>query len=99
MRNILETYDGRTIHVKNPQGHVTEDLWNAIKTALESFQSVKIMVDGEEDMSFLPAVLEASVGDAILYGFFDKGFVLTIVNNDLKKKCKELLSKMEKLGS
>lgn len=98
-RNLLETYEGRTIYVKNPPGHVTEELWNAIKIGLESIQLVKIMVDGEEDMAFLPAVLESSIGDAILYGFFDKGFVLTIVNNDLKKKFKELLSKMEKSGS
>jgi len=99
MRSVLETYDGKTIYVKNPPGCVTEELWNAVKQGLSLHIPVKIMVDGEEDMAFLPAILEAEENDVILYGFFDKGFVLTNVSNDLKKKFKKLLSQMEELGS
>jgi uncharacterized protein (UPF0218 family) len=97
MRFVLETSDAKTFKVKNPPGCVTDELWNSIKQSLSLTTNAKIIVDGEEDMAFLPAVLECSVGDVILYGFFDKGFVLTNVDNNLKEKCKNLLSKMERV--
>jgi uncharacterized protein (UPF0218 family) len=99
MRNVLETYGGKTFYAKNPPSHITEELMEAVKKAFGNVTSSKIMVDGEEDLAFLPVVLEAEEGDIVLYGFFDKGFVLTRVDNNLKKKCKELLSKFEVLGS
>ena len=70
-----------------------------MKNILKGRENGKISIDGEEDMAFLPAVLEAEIGSYVLYGFFDKGFVLTEVNNDLKKKMKELLKKFERVGS
>ncbi|MBU5690295.1 MAG: DUF359 domain-containing protein [Candidatus Aenigmatarchaeota archaeon] len=99
MRSVLETFSGKTIKARNPASHITAELWNAVKKGFEDVQPVKIMVDGEEDLAFLPVVLEAEVNDVVLYGFFDKGFVLTIVDNNLKKRCKELLSKFQVLGS
>jgi len=99
MRSVLETYEGKTFYAKNPPSHITEELFDVVKKAFASVNSAKIMVDGEEDLAFVPAVLEAEEGDIILYGFFDKGFVLAKVNNNLKKKCKELLSKFEIVGS
>ncbi len=98
-RNVLETFNGRTIYVKNPPSHITAELFEAVKNAFNSVTPTKIMIDGEEDLAFLPVLLEAEEGDAILYGFFDKGFVVTIVDNNLKKKFKELLNKFEVLGS
>ncbi len=95
-RVILETGEARTYRVENPAGSVTDELWNAIKEAMKTKGNTRIIINGEEDMAFLPAVLECEVGDLVLYGFFDKGFVLTKVNNDLKKKMKEFLSKFEK---
>ncbi len=95
----LESYKAKTSNVKNSPGTVTKELWKAVKNILESRENGKISVDGEEDMAFLPAALEAEIGSYVLYGFFDKGFVLTEVNNDLKKKMKELLKKFERAGS
>ncbi|MEM4367647.1 MAG: DUF359 domain-containing protein [Candidatus Aenigmatarchaeota archaeon] len=99
IRNVLETYEGKTFYVNNPPSHITQDLIDAVKKAFLNVKPTKIMVEGEEDLAFLPVVLEAEIGDIVLYGFFDKGFVLTKVDNNLKKKCKELLSKFEVLGS
>jgi uncharacterized protein (UPF0218 family) len=97
-RNVLETYKGKTFYAKNPPSHITDELIQAVKDAFSCIGSAKIMVDGEEDLAFLPVVLEAEEGDIVLYGFFDKGFVLTKVDSNLKKKCKELLSKFEVVG-
>lgn len=99
IRNVLETFSGKTFKVKNPASHITKELWDAIKNGFQTIQNIKIMVDGEEDLAFVPVVLESEVNDIVLYGFFDKGFVITIVDNNLKKRCKELLSKFEIMGS
>lgn len=98
MRYVLETFNAKTFKAKNPPGHVTDELWNAVEQSFRSTTNTKIIVDGEEDLAFLPSVLESSVGDVVLYGFFDKGFVLTNVDNNLKEKCKKLLSKMDRIG-
>jgi len=97
-RNVLETYKGKTFYARNPPSHITVELMEAVKKAFSCVGNAKIMVDGEEDLAFLPVVLEAEEGDIVLYGFFDKGFVLTKVDSNLKKKCKELLSKFEVVG-
>ncbi len=95
VRAALETFEGKTFHVRNPPSGVTEELQSAIRKALDIQGNVKIFVDGEEDMAFLPAVLECNIGDAVLYGFFDKGFVLTNVDIDLKRKMKEFFNRFE----
>ncbi|MFH8080821.1 MAG: DUF359 domain-containing protein [Candidatus Aenigmatarchaeota archaeon] len=97
-RIVLETYEGKTFYVKNPPSHITSELIDAVKQAFKTPKPTKIMVDGEEDLAFLPVVLEAEEGDVILYGFFDKGFVVTKVDNNLKKKFNELLLKFEVVG-
>ncbi len=95
MMNTFDKFSAKEYRVSNPSGGVTQELWDAIKEALVATGKSKIIVNGEEDMAFLPAILECNEGDIVMYGFFDKGFVLTEVNNDLKKKMKFLLSKFE----
>ncbi len=95
----LESFKSKTYKIRNPPGTVTKELWASIRNSLDDKDTGKIIIDGEEDMAFLPAVLEAEIGSYILYGFFDKGFVLTDVNNDIKKKMKDLFNKFERVDS
>ena len=48
-----------SIHVKNPLGTITKEAVCAVKTALEKNEHIHIVVDGEEDLLALIAVLYA----------------------------------------
>lgn len=99
IENVLESFDAKKLYVKNPPSHITDELWSAVKQSLDSDEKIKIIVDGEEDLAVLPFVLESSVNTIILYGFMNRSFVMIKVNKDLKQKCKQLLSRMERARS
>ena len=50
-RIIPRAFTGKNVvHVKNPQGTITEEAITTIREALESNERVHIIVDGEEDL-------------------------------------------------
>ncbi len=85
-REDMEKYElsGRVIKVKNPPAHITKELWDAVHEAVNSSEDVTVVVDGEEDLAVLPAVIEADWGDYVIYGQPEEGVVLVSCNDDSK---------------
>ena len=86
----------RTFHVKNPQGTITEEAIAAIQEALQSGQNTKIVVEGEEDLLTLIAIINAPQDSFVLYGQPHEGIVVVRVTQDKKTEISELLKAMEK---
>jgi GTP-dependent dephospho-CoA kinase len=86
----------RTFHVKNPQGTITEEAIAAIQEALQSSQRSKIVVEGEEDLLTLIAIMNAPEDSFVLYGQPHEGIVVVKATQDKKTKISELLKAMEK---
>lgn len=76
------------VRVENPPGHITRELQEAIETATPP---LKIIVEGEEDLATLPAVLSSPLGSIVVYGQPDQGMVVVKVTEGKKKEFKELL--------
>jgi uncharacterized protein (UPF0218 family) len=85
------------VHVKNPQGTITEEAITAIREALESDERVQIIVDGEEDLLALIAILYAPEKSLIVYGQPYEGIVVVKVTSEKKAGVKEILRAMEPL--
>jgi hypothetical protein len=85
----------KVIHVKNPQGTITEEAIAAIRTALESDRHVQIIVDGEEDLLTLIAVLYAPENSLVVYGQPYKGIVAVRVTSERKAAATEILKAMK----
>ncbi len=83
------------VHVENPQGTITEEAITAIKESLESDESVHILVDGEEDLLTLVAVLYAPENSLVVYGQPFKGVVVVKVTSEKKAEAVELLKAMK----
>jgi uncharacterized protein (UPF0218 family) len=83
------------VHVKNPQGTITEEAIKAIKEALESDEHVHIIVDGEEDLLTLVAVLYAPEKSLVVYGQPFEGIVVVKVTSEKKAEAKEILKAMK----
>ncbi|NJF26156.1 GTP-dependent dephospho-CoA kinase [Thermococcus sp. Bubb.Bath] len=84
--------------VKNPPGTVTKALLNALRKGVEIAlrgRRVQVKVNGEEDLAAIPAVLYAPLGSLVLYGQPDEGVVLIKVTPECKRRCAQILSKME----
>ena len=84
----------KTVQVKNPPATLTKDLVDLIKSSLDGEDKVKIIVDGEEDLATLPAILYAPVGSAVVYGQPNEGSVIVNVTPEKKLHIEEFMKKM-----
>ncbi len=84
----------KTIEVKNPAATLTKELIDVIRESLNGDQRVKIVVDGEEDLATLPAILYAPLGSVVVYGQPDEGSVLVDVTPEMKTRIDEFMKQM-----
>jgi len=84
-----------TIYVRNSPGTITEEALVAIQDALKSNRRVKIVVDGEEDLLALIAVLYAEENSFVVYGQPYEGVVVVKVTPKKKAEVAEILKVME----
>jgi GTP-dependent dephospho-CoA kinase len=84
-----------TVHVINPQGTITKEATVAVKEALERKEHVHIVVEGEEDLLVLVAVLYASEGDFVVYGQPHVGVVVIKVSVEKKGQVERWLNAMK----
>jgi len=92
--DAIEAFEER-IDVANPQSTITDDLLEAIAEAIVSETPTVIVVDGEEDLASLPAVLGAPDGASVVYGQPDEGMVLVPVTEQSRRRCRELIEGMQ----
>ncbi len=90
----LEHDSYKRVEVKNPPATLTEELIDLIRNSLAGEERVKIVVEGEEDLATLPAILYAPTGSVVVYGQPDEGSVLVKATPDMKKYIDELTKKM-----
>ncbi len=101
-------------HIQSGPGHISHEATDAVKQWATSFQQHKntvFIVDGEEDLMTLPAIVYAPIGSAVYYGqpdipFFlsgvrqvKEGMVEVEVTKKVKMRAMELLAKFEKVIS
>jgi uncharacterized protein (UPF0218 family) len=83
------------VHVKNPHGAISEEAFIIIQEALKETARVKIVVDGEEDLLTLVAVLGAPVNSFVVYGQPYKGIVVVKATPEKKAEVAALLKAMK----
>ena len=97
-KNIPEKVSAeKTVHVSNPQGTITSEAIFATKEALEKNEHTHIIVDGEEDLLTLIAVLYAPENSFVVYGQPYTGIVVVKVTSEKKAQVEEFLKAMKPL--
>jgi len=111
IKPFLSVYDGRTERremtefailveseekdqVVNPAGMITRQLVECIRGRIEGTGGL-ILVDGEEDLALLPAILLAPVGTDIVYGWPGKCMMLVTTDESIKAEMEQLMFTME----
>ena len=90
IKKIIDSYKVPTKHVRNPPATITGELQEALKNAEPP---VKIVVDGEEDLAVLPALLTAPAGSVVAYGQPGEGVVLIEATDEKKREIEKILRK------
>lgn len=85
----------KTVYAANPQGTITEEAISAIKDALEANAHTHVVVEGEEDLLTLIAVLYAPQNSFIVYGQPYCGIVVVKASAEKKAQVKAFLNEMK----
>ncbi len=64
-----------------------------IKSAIYKKEKSWIVVDGEEDLLALPAILFAPLGSWVLYSHWEQGIIAVEINEKIKNKVKAIIDK------
>jgi len=101
MKRTIESFGDEKIYAKNPPSTITADLIDSIKKGYSASKGKKVLiiVEGEEDLSSLPAILLAPEGVTIIYGLPDRGIVLIDVTEKEKELVRNVLKRCEKHGA
>jgi len=95
--HIIEKLDHesyKTVRVNNPAATLTKELIDLIRDSMHSNEHVKIVVEGEEDLATLPAILYAPLGTVVVYGQPNEGSVLVDVTLERKLHIEEFMKRM-----
>jgi len=85
----------QVMSVKNPRGTITEEAWRTIERATRDSTRKKIIVDGEEDLLTLVAVLTIPEDSLVIYGQPTKGMVVVKATLDMKRKVSKTIQAMK----
>ena len=94
---IIKSYGDEVVKVDNPQGCITDELWDAIVNAFKNADdcvTTRIEVDGEEDLASLVAIFMAPPDVTIIYGLPNKGVLVVKPTPQNKEKVRNVLDQM-----
>lgn len=85
----------KTFKLNNPAGTLTDEAWQVMRDAIEYEGRTKVLVEGEEDLLTLVAVLSAPYGSMVVYGQPKKGIVVLDVTEATRGKIRDIVERME----
>ena len=89
----IEIRAERTYKVRNPAGIITKEAWDTIREALKDREAL-ILVDGEEDLLAIPAVLESPDNALVVYGQPSEGLVVVTASLEKKSEVRKIVNRM-----
>ncbi|AOW81081.1 hypothetical protein HTSR_1917 [Halodesulfurarchaeum formicicum] len=81
--------------VENPAGTITAELVDAIEAGLDTSEPTRVVVEGEEDLAVLPAVLLAPTGATVVYGQPGEGMIAAAVDGPTRARCRDRLDLLD----
>ena len=86
---------GSTRRVVNPPAELSEALLSALAEAIEAPEPIRLVVDGEEDLATLPALVAAPRGASVVYGQPGDGMVHVAVTDATADEARALLDRFD----
>ena len=96
IKSVLDAYNADVYYVENRAGSLSEKAFNTIKMGFDCQNNIKIIVDGEEDLFTLPAIIDSPLRSCVLYGQPDVGVVIVTVDEEKKQEINKILQEAKK---
>lgn len=95
-RTMLMQWGTKELRAPNPAGLVTREAWDAVARAFTEPgpDPVRLVIEGEEDLLGLPAIVLAPDGAVVLYGSPGRGVVVVRVDQAARDKAASILMRM-----
>ncbi len=93
-REIPRIAHASTVSARNPAGRITRAALGAMKRAFAMEKPVLVLIEGEEDLLTIPAVIGAPLGAVVFYGQPLEGVVAVEVDGKSKASAREILEQM-----
>jgi len=93
-REVPRIAHASTVTAKNPAGRITKAALGAMKRAFAGEKPVMVLIEGEEDLLTIPAVIDAPLGAVVFYGQPLEGVVAVEVDARSKARAREILKQM-----
>ena len=95
----IQANASETIYVKNPAGTLTEEAREGVQRALDKGGDlIRVMVDGEEDLLTLAAVVHVPENSLVIYGQPREGVVIVLATKEKKDEVRRILEAMVSVG-
>jgi uncharacterized protein (UPF0218 family) len=91
----IKVHADHTMYAKNPPGSITDESWTIIRQALVLDGQTKVIIEGEEDLLTLVAVLSAPLKAFVIYGQPNVGIVVIKVTEKVRKKMRVIIDSMK----
>jgi uncharacterized protein (UPF0218 family) len=88
----------QTLYLKNPPQMLADEAFSVMQKAIESGKKTRILVDGEEDLMSIVAVIYAPLGAFVIYGQPREGIVVVRVTEQRKVGMRGLVDRMERVS-
>ncbi|WP_049979772.1 GTP-dependent dephospho-CoA kinase family protein [Halolamina rubra] len=95
IRAGLEGAGEHRIDVVNDPAELSRDLLLSLREAVDAEADTLLVVEGEEDLATLPAVLAAPLGGSVVYGQPGEGMVLIEVTEAARAEMRDLLVRFD----
>ena len=98
-REVPRIAHASVLKAKNPAGGLTRQAMATMKRAMGGERPAMVLIDGEEDLLAIPAIIEAPLGALVIYGQPLEGIVAIMVDESSKKSARQTLLKMARRSS
>lgn len=88
----LRSWGDRALKVTSPPEVVTAELYNAVLDAARFDGRTRVVVEGEEDLAVLPAIMHLAPGATVIYGMPDRGVTAVRVDDESQRLAREFLT-------
>ena len=95
IREAIDAAGERRVEIINEPAELSKDLLLALREAIDHEENSLLLVEGEEDLATLPAVLAAPLGATVVYGQPDEGMVAIPVTEATRAKMRDLLVRFD----
>lgn len=101
MEGKIREFGEEIIYTRNPSSTISDELIDSLKSAYDvsKEKEVLVVVEGEEDLASLVAILLAPRGATVIYGLPDKGVVVVDVGEKEKEIVRKTLERCKEHGA